>query len=321
VDEVRRIADAVLYEGYVLWPYRRSAAKNQQRWTFGGVYPRAYSEAHPDDPWQMRTEVLVEAPDEAHVEVAVRFLHVVARQPMAGPEPVDELEIGGERHLAWDEATEREIASGPVRLADLPRRLAIAVPDGEDREELVGGAIVRSWRALQGAVAVGAERLDPGLFRLSVAIENTTRWDGRRREETLRQTFCSTHAVLRVRDGAFVSQTDPPQRLRAAAQACRNDGTWPVLVGRDGERDTVLSSWMILPDYPSVAPESPGDLFDGGEIDQLLVLSILSLTDEEKREMRATDPRVREILERTESLTPEQMMRLNGAIRQFGVRP
>jgi hypothetical protein len=253
--------------------------------------------------------------------VAVRFLHVVARQPMAGPEPVDELEIGGERHLAWDEATEREIASGPVRLADLPRRLAIAVPDGEDREELVGGAIVRSWRALQGAVAVGAERLDPGLFRLSVAIENTTRWDGRRREETLRQTFCSTHAVLRVRDGAFVSQTDPPQRLRAAAQACRNDGTWPVLVGRDGERDTVLSSWMILPDYPSVAPESPGDLFDGGEIDQLLVLSILSLTDEEKREMRATDPRVREILERTESLTPEQMMRLNGAIRQFGVRP
>jgi hypothetical protein len=321
VDEVRRIADAVLYEGYVLWPYRRSAAKNQQRWTFGGVYPRAYSEAHPDDPWQMRTEVLVEAPDEAHVEVAIRFLHVVARQPMAGPEPVDELEIGGERHLAWDEATEREIASGPVRLADLPRRLAIAVPDGEDREELVGGAIVRSWRALQGAVAVGAERLDPGLFRLSVAIENTTRWDGRRREETLRQTFCSTHAVLRVRDGAFVSQTDPPQRLRAAAQACRNDGTWPVLVGRDGERDTVLSSWMILPDYPSVAPESPGDLFDGGEIDQLLVLSILSLTDEEKREMRATDPRVREILERTESLTPEQMMRLNGAIRQFGVRP
>ena len=44
-DPIRAIADAVLYEGYVLWPYRRSALKNTQRWTFGGVYPRAHAEA------------------------------------------------------------------------------------------------------------------------------------------------------------------------------------------------------------------------------------------------------------------------------------
>ena len=61
MDDVRRIADAVLYEGYVLWPYRRSALKNQRRWTFGGVHPREHAERHPDDRWRMETQVLVEA--------------------------------------------------------------------------------------------------------------------------------------------------------------------------------------------------------------------------------------------------------------------
>jgi hypothetical protein len=88
-----------------------------------------------------------------------------------------------------------------------------------------------------------------------------------------------------------------------------------VLVGEPGERHTMLSSAIILEEYPRVAAESPGDLFDGAEIDQLLTLNILGLTDEEKAEMRATDPRAREILERTESLTQEELMRLHGVMR------
>jgi hypothetical protein len=91
-----------------------------------------------------------------------------------------------------------------------------------------------------------------------------------------------------------------------------------VLAGEPGERHTVLSSPIILPDHPEIAPESPGDLFDGGEIDQLLTLSILSMTDAERQEMREADPRTRRILERTESLTREQLMRLHGAIRELG---
>jgi hypothetical protein len=142
---------------------------------------------------------------------------------------------------------------------------------------------------------------------------------GSDREDALRRTFCSTHTVLRVDGGAFVSATDPPEELRDAAQACRNEGTWPVLVGDAGERHTVLSSPIILEDHPRIAPESPGDLFDGGEIDGMLVLNILSLTDEEKAEMRDSDSRTREILERTEALTQEELMRLNGAIRDFRV--
>ena len=93
-----------------------------------------------------------------------------------------------------------------------------------------------------------------------------------------------------------------------------------MLVGEPGDRHTVLASPIILEDHPRIAPESPGDLFDGGEIDQLLVLNILSLTDAEKAEMRDTDPRAREILERTEGAhRGRSCMRLHGAIREFGM--
>jgi hypothetical protein len=310
VDPVRAIADAVLYEGYLLWPYRRSATKNRRRWTFGGVYPPAHSARHPDDAWRMRTECLLETHREPLVDVRVRFLHVVARQLFADGRPVDELIVDGERHLSWDEAVEREV------LLEGPGCVPVIVEAGRVEEPLGGGSMVHSWEALTGTVLVRVEPLGEGLARVGVEIANTTPWDGDGREEALRRTFCSTHTVLRTRAGAFVSQTDPPERLRAAARACRNEGTWPVLA--DGDH-TVLSSPIILEDHPRIAPESPGDLFDGGEIDQMLVLNILSLTDEEKAEMRASDPRAREILERTEALTHEELMRLNGAIREFGM--
>jgi hypothetical protein len=259
-DPVRAIADAVLYEGYVLWPYTRSALKNQRRWTFGGVYPPAHSVRHPDDAGTMRTQVLLES-DPLAVEVTVRFLQIVAR------------EADGD-YDAWDEAIEREVGPGPF-----------AIERGREGP--------RAWEALCGAVDVEID--GP---RLTVTVRNTTPWPGGTREEALRHTLCSTHTVLR--GGRFVSATE--------ATGCTNVGTWPVLVGED----TMLSSPIILEDHPRIAPESPGDLFDGGEIDGLLALNILALTDAEKAEMRATDPRTREILERTEALTEEELWRLSG---------
>lgn len=287
MDALRKIADAVLYEGYILWPYRRSALKNTRRFTFGSLEPQG----------RMRTEVLLEDGGDAAVEVTVRFLHEVRRQLHRGAEPVDELTVDGERHLSWDEAAEREVSVSGTG------RFPIAIAAGRVEEPLSQDAsVVRSWGSLEGEVAVEAESLRPGLVRVSVEISNTTPHDG---------TLCSTHTILRVRDGAFVSALDPE-----AAEACRNEGTWPVLVGEPGERHTMLSSAIILEEYPRVAPESPGDLFDGGEIDQLLTLNILGLTDEEKAEMRATDPRARQILERTEALTQEELMRLHGVVRR-----
>ena len=237
---------------------------------------------------------------------------------------MDELRVGKERYLAWEEAAERDVVVSGLGLAELktPTRAAISIPAGVEEEPLtdeseeVVGALVRSWRAMEGVVEVEAEPVREGLFKLTVKIMNTAPWSGQDREETLEQTFVSTHTILRVEDGEFVSLMDPPEEMRQPAEECENSKTWPVLAGEEGDRHTILSSPIILYDYPRIAPESPGDLFDGGEVDQLLTLSILALTDEEKDEMRATDPRTREILDRSESLTEEDLMGLHGAVRQ-----
>jgi hypothetical protein len=328
-DPIRAIADAVLYEGYVLWPYRRSALKNAQRWTFGGVYPRAHAEAREagDDPWTMQTQCLLDAgaPETVRVSIGIRFLHVVWRQLVdADGHAVDALDAGGERHLTWEEAVEREVTTGWLDLRQLAPGCAvpIVVEGGRAEERLPGGGcVVRSWEGLEGSLRVSAEAIGPELHRLTARIENVTAWGGGPREAALRRTLCSTHTVLRAEGGAFVSLTDPPPDLRSAAEACENRGTWPVLVGEEGERHTLLSSPIILEDHPRIAPESPGDLFDGGEIDQLLILNILSLTDDEKAEVRASDPRVREVLDRSEGLPPAELMRLHGrTVRGLQVR-
>jgi hypothetical protein len=258
MDPVRAIADAVLYEGYALWPYRRSALKNQRRWTWGGVFPPAHTARHPDDPCEMVAQVRCDDP--AAVAVTVRFLHVVAREADA-------------EYLAWDEATEREVGPGEF-----------AIP--------AGGEGTRSWCELRGRVQTTIDG-----DRLTVGVRNETAFAGDR-EAALRQTLCSTHIVLR--GARFESATE--------AQGCESRGCWPVLI----DETTMLCSPIILEDHPRIAPESPGDLFDGGEIDGLLALNILALTDAEKAEMRASDPRTREILERTEALTEEQLWRLSG---------
>jgi hypothetical protein len=135
------------------------------------------------------------------------------------------------------------------------------------------------------------------------------------REEALSLSLVSTHTILESREGEFVSLVDPPEIYRDFAQSCLNVGTWPVLVGEEGRRDTMLSAPIILYDYPQIAPESPGDLFDGAEIDEILSLRIMTLTEEEKREMRQSDGRARQILERTESMPEEQFMKLHGVLR------
>jgi hypothetical protein len=156
------------------------------------------------------------------------------------------------------------------------------------------------------------------MYRLTVRISNRTPMDSSpvaNRDEALLRALVSTHTLLGLNGGRWVSLTDPPDDLRQAAEACRNIGAWPVLVGEAGAADTMLSSPIILSDYPQVAPESPGDLFDSTEIDEILTLRIMTLTDEEKRAMAGIDERAAALLSRTESLAREQLMALHGTIR------
>jgi hydrogenase maturation protease len=185
---------------------------------------------------------------------------------------------------------------------------------------MIVGVVEREQRRIAGGVDLSAEAVGDGLFRVTVRVENRTPFRAvapEDRDEALLQALVSTHTILGVEHGEFVSLLDPPEPLRDLAAGCRNVGTWPVLVGAEGEADTMLSSPIILYDHPQIAPESPGDLFDATEIDEILTLRILTLTDDEKRSMAALDPRGRALLERTETLAREQLMGLHGTLREF----
>ena len=328
-DLVERIVAATLYEGYILYPYRPSSVKNQLRWTFGGVHPRGWSEASGGvEPWQAVTETLLEGDDRASIEAEVRCLHVVTRTTgratgtdrefVAAPS----VSIGGRIHRSWEEAEERVVGCGTHSLAALLAggvRVAINVPErtwdetlGED-----GGAttvVRRRHTALHGEVTLSARRVDPQHTRVRVAVANLT--DAAAdldRDAALRHSMVSTHLLLGADGARWLSLADPPAGLGAAARDCVNAGLWPVLVGEDD--DTVLASPIILEDHPQVAPESPGDLFDATEIDEILSLRILTLGDDEKSEMRAADERSRALLDRTEALTAEDFLRMHGVIR------
>jgi hypothetical protein len=156
------------------------------------------------------------------------------------------------------------------------------------------------------------------LLKLRIRVENHTPWpegNGPDRNSALRCSLVGTHTLLAVQNGAFVSLIDPPPEATDAAGSCANLHTWPVLIGRPGERGVMLSSPIILYDYPEIAPESQSDFFDATEIDELLSLRVITLTDEEKQEARGTDPRAAQIIERADSFSAEVFGRLHGAIR------
>jgi len=308
---VEKIAEAVLYEGYILYPYRSSAVKNRQRWNFGVVVPQAYSDAQGgSEKWRMETQCLAIGGPLTSLSIKVRCSRLVER---AAPDGSTEFE-------SWQEAAECEMTLPDLRFAELeagPSRHRFTHPTTRTAEE--PSQIVRTQEPLECEIETGIEQPQDGLFRIRVQISNTTAAQATHRDAALAQSLLSAHTILRVRGGEFVSLLEPPPQFQEAVTACRNVGTWPVLVGEDGARDTMLSSPIILYDYPQIAPESPGDLFDGAEIDEILSLRILTLTDDEKDAMRRSDDRARRILERTETLPPEHFMKLHGALR--GLRP
>ena len=331
-----KVADAVLYEGYVLYPYRASAAKNRLRWQFGVVVPRGYAQLGGSEPWAMQTECLIEPEAEAGVELdlRVRFLQVQARVIETEVEgtfrPVDTLEVDERTLVTWEEGVERRFDATAIPFAELlggERRIAIELPAGREIEAVssedgrVAARIMRERWPVSGVVLLSAEPAGEGagLLRLRVRIENLGEWEGGAdREGALRRSLVGAHTLLAVRGGVFVSLLDPPPDAAAAAAACANQHTWPVLIGPEGTGDVLLSSPIILYDHPAVAAESAGDFCDATEIDEILTLRVMTLTDDEKREARGTDERSRLIIERSDASPPELMERLHGVIRSLG---
>lgn len=329
----RKVADAVLYEGYLLYPYRASAAKNQARWQFGVLMPQLWSEHGPDEPWATQTECLLEPEEATTVRVLVRFLHVQAKtvevvDVEAGTfHQTDTLPVDGSELVPWDEAAELEVAvEAPLaRLLEGELTTPFERPGGRRVEpvhsaagHLAGRTVRRRWPVL-GSVKLSAERLEGpyGLVRLRLVLENATAWNdpGADRSVALRHSLVAAHSLIGIDQGVFLSLLDPPEWAKPAAEACQNLHTWPVLIGDEGRRDAMLSSPIILYDHPTIAPESPGDLFDATEIDEILTLRTMALTEDEKREARATDERAAAIIDRVDNMPPELLERLHGAVR------
>jgi hypothetical protein len=332
----RSVADAVLYEGYVLYPYRASARKNRVRWQFGVLVPQEVAAGDPSERSFLQTECLVNLPggegSPIQLWLRARFLQAQQRVIQASTQkpdvfvPSPRLEVDGDVYVDWDEAVECSVdLSQAISRPAVPSasRHDFAMAAAEDTETIrdgagrVRGRAVRTRSPLTGRVRVEAEPVvgRGSLLRLRVVLENTTPWAGMdgSRDELLRHSLLSAHLMLALDGAVFLSMLEPPPEAAAAVAGCVNDGTFPVLVGSD---DVVLSSPIILYDHPEVAPESPGDLYDATEIDEILALRVLTLTDSEKAEARGTDPRSAAIIERCDSMTPESWEQLHGAVRQ-----
>ena len=350
----RSVADTVLYEGYVLYPYRASARKNQLRWQFGVLVPLPCADVDGPERAFNRTEVVVAPGAEPTLDLRVRCLQVQRRSVEAavsddGFVAAESVIVDGTPLSAWDEALDHEVDVSDVDLRSLvgnPRTVPIELAERDGNELLrdAAGATVgrvrRHAEAVSGSVDLEAawvpadpELAAPGYdgepakaLRLSVKVTNLTPWppaDGAQsgRETVMRYSLVAAHTLLAIADGTFISSVDPPDEYRQAVADCSNEGTFPVLVGgmstSQSER-LVLAAPIILYDHPAIAPESEGDLWDATEIDEILALRVLTLTDEEKSEARATDPRAAAIVDRCDSMTPDAWSLLHGTFRPIG---
>ncbi|KIZ16709.1 hypothetical protein [Streptomyces natalensis] len=327
----RRVADAVLFEGYVLYPYRASSAKNRLRWQFGVLVPPAWATAGGEHSHQ-RTECLMEPRSGARLSAELRFLRAQRRTvqrllPDGTFATTDELALPDRLLVPWDEGVEERLTC----VIDLPALLAghvlpLSLPAGEDTEDVHDadgrqiGRLVRRRAPIEGRLRLAATELDGPyrVLRLTATVENTSTWtpDGPAdRTAALPRALVAAHLLLGLDAGSFLSMTDPPEWARPAVADCRNEHTWPVLAGEPGHRDVVLSSPIILEDHPALAPESPGPLYDSLEIDEILTLRTAALTDQEKREARGTDARAAEVIDLADTMPPEVLERLHGAVR------
>ncbi|MFE2035228.1 hypothetical protein ACFXBB_18640 [Streptomyces scopuliridis] len=333
--EARRVADALLFEGYVLYPYRASARKNQLRWQFGVLVPPAWQDAGGEHSRQ-RTDCLLEPRRADRLLVELRFLQVrrrtVERLSPDGESwtEVAELDLPDRVLVPWDEGEEERVELDvPLgRLAGDGHTLRFELPGGVEHEPVHDGAagvvgrLVRHSSPLTGEIRLTTEPLPGpyGALRLTATVRNVSAWTpGPRerddRESALPHSLIGAHLLLGLPGGRFLSMADPPEWARPAARTCRNEHTWPVLACGEGRDEVMLSSPIILDDHPEVAAESPGPLYDATEIDEILSLRTAALTDREKREARGTDARAAEVIDLVDGMPAEVWERLHGAIR------
>jgi hypothetical protein len=272
-----QLLDSLLYEGYALYPYTPEAIKNSTPTPFGIVYPPAYAAQLASTFDHLELRCVLRAPADAVLRAEVRCLL-----------------SGGERH----KAVERRLELPGAMVGALDGRPAV-------KETQVGG---EGEPPLLVGLELGARRLDAEHYELCFRVENrTVVSSGLDRHGALARSLISTHPLLTVDGGTFISPLEPP------AVESPSVNTFPVLA--DPQDAVILGAAIVLPDHPQIAPESRGSLFDGTEIEEALLLHVQALSDEERAAIGEQDEAVREMVDRAAAATPQDIGRLHGRIR------
>ncbi|MBA2504898.1 MAG: hypothetical protein H0V29_03025 [Thermoleophilaceae bacterium] len=271
---LEELIDALLYEGYALYPYTPGSTKNSTPTPFGIVYPPGYAADQPAAHDTLRMDMALEpAAEGAEIEATVRFLQ-------AGTD--------SERR-----AIERRV--------ELPRTSLDALRDG-------GVGAPFEFDGLTGRARVRVHEIDGdrSRVRVRVCVHNTTEPERaiEDRGSALAHSLISTHVIAHAPGSRFESATEHPE--------LQSVNTFPVLATEAD--DTALGATIVLPDHPRLAPESAGSLFDGTEIEEALLLHVQTLSDPEREAIASGDPAVRAMVERAACATPEEMMRLHGRL-------
>ncbi|MGX7677746.1 hypothetical protein ACSMXN_02480 [Jatrophihabitans sp. DSM 45814] len=333
IDLARNVADTVLYEGYLLYPYRASAKKNQIRWQFGVLGPPG-ARSGASEPASLGAQCVLAGAEDASVTLHLRFLQLQARRVQQLIEgsfvATTELLAAGETWTSWDEAVPQEISIGPLLLKDLvdQKALPVRVPESEQIEAITAdgetplGRLVRRRESLLAEVLIRALPLamtpvqgDPAkrCFQLDVRVQNQTPGEPADRASASALSFLGTHLLLESAQSRFISLLDPPPWAAAAIDACSSERCWPIMASDDD--DIMLISPIILYDHPELAAQSPGALFDATEIDEILTLRVMTMTDTEKAEARATDPHAAAIIDRCDAMSAADLQSLHGILR------
>ena len=272
MKNIEKIADAILYEGYNLYPYRKDALKNQKRFNFGIV------SAEKETFQNLECLILSENSD-AEISFKIRFLQI-------------------ENSQDWQSVIPRE-CSNSVNLREiLDVRKSFDFSFSADE----------SFLELNGKIEVFATKLDENLYKLKLILQNLTQCEN---AESNVSNLISTHQILNVKNAKFLSLLETPEEFQKFSQTLENKNVFPVLVGDKSKQNSIFASPIILYDFPKVSENSFAEMFDGTEIDELLVLSILALTDEEKREIRRTDEKAAKVLDKIENMNKEDLLKLH----------
>jgi len=273
-EMLEQLVDSLLFEGYALYPYTPGATKNSTPTPFGIVYPPVYAETLTSTFDHLELRCVLEAPPDAALAAEVRFLAA-----------------GGDRH----QAVEHRI--------DLSGKMVGALEDAPI--ELEKGIVGEGGIELVVGVSLTTRPLRDGSFEVTVRVENRTECpSGLDRAKALTYSLLSTHPIVRVSGGRFIS---PLERMSTSSN------TYPVLA--TSTDDAVIGATIVLPDHPQIAPESRGGLFDSTEIEEALLLHVQVLTDDERADIEAQgDPTLLEMIHRASAATSEDIMALHGRV-------